>query len=69
MKNRFWRLHCRIFGHKLKYNFPLSSMPNKCICQSCHKKWELNLTTLQWEMVDNFKHSLGTDKEIIKRWV
>ena len=60
-------MKCKVFGHKFKYNF--ASVPNKRICENCYHKEKLNLSTLAWNKVDSFDANLGTDEEIIKRWI
>ena len=57
---------CELFGHSWLYNF--STIPSKGICSICNTKIELNLRILEWDKVDSFDESLGTDEEIKKRW-
>lgn len=57
---------CKILGCEYLFNFP--SIPNKCICKRCKKKWELNLKSLRWVEVEKFDPELGTDEELIIRW-
>ena len=57
---------CKLFGHKWLMNFP--SMSDRCICDRCNIKSELNLHTLEWEIVKEFSSNIGTDEEIKKRW-
>ncbi|MFE3869513.1 hypothetical protein ACFX5E_15720 [Flavobacterium sp. LS2P90] len=59
---------CKIWDCKYVYNF--SSIPNRAICVRCKRKLELNLRTLEWELVEKFNttYDLGTDDELIKRW-
>ncbi len=59
---------CRFFGHKWRYNFPISSIPNKAICQKCYAKSKLNLRTLDWEVVSVFENEKRTDKELSDNW-
>lgn len=59
---------CRFFGHKWRYNFPISSMPNKAICEKCYAKSKLNLRTLDWEVVSDFENEKRTDKELADKW-
>ena len=59
---------CRFFGHRLKYNFPILSMPNKAICKKCYAKYKLNLITLDWEVVSDFENETRTDKELVDKW-
>lgn len=59
---------CRFFGHKWRYNFPISSMPNKAICEKCYSKSKLNLRTLEWEVVSDFGTETRTDKELADKW-
>jgi len=33
-------LICKIFNHKIEYNFP--SLPTRCYCKRCGKKWKLD---------------------------
>lgn len=56
---------CRFFGHKWRYNFPISSMPNKAICEKCYAKSKL---TLDWEVVSDFENEKRTDKELAEKW-
>jgi hypothetical protein len=59
---------CRFFGHKWRYNFPISSIPNKAICEKCYAKSKLNLRTLDWEVVADFENEKRTDKELAGKW-
>lgn len=59
---------CRFFGHKWRYNFPISSIPNKAICEKCYAKSKLNLRTLDWEVVTGFENEKRTDKELADKW-
>jgi hypothetical protein len=59
---------CRFIGHKWRYNFPISSMPNKAICKKCYAKSKLNLRTLDWEIVSDFGTETRTDKELADKW-
>lgn len=59
---------CRFFGHKWRYNFPISSIPNKAICQKCYAKSKLNLITLDWEVVSVFENETRIDKELVDKW-
>jgi len=59
---------CRFFGHKWRYNFPISSIPNKAICEKCYVKAKLNLRTLDWEVVSDFGTETRTDKELADKW-
>ncbi len=59
---------CRFFGHKWRYNFPISSMPNKAICKKCYIKSKLNLRTLDWEVVSDFGNETRTDRELADKW-
>lgn len=61
------KILCKLFGHKFLYNF--KSIPNKMICERCRVKYKLNLKTLEWERVDGFDTQLGTDDELIRRWI
>lgn len=61
-------IRCKIFGHKWKYNFPISSFPNKSICKRCNKKARLDLGTLEWVEVVQFDKETRTDSELIKKW-
>jgi hypothetical protein len=72
MKNKitknFNELLCYLFGHQLKFNFPINSMPDKCICKRCRIKGKINYKTFSFDYVDEFSKDLGTDEELIKRW-
>jgi hypothetical protein len=59
---------CRLFGHKWRYNFPISSIPNKAICKRCYSKSSLNLNSLDWEIISDFENEKRTDKEIATKW-
>ena len=59
---------CRFFGHNWRYNFPISSMPNKAICENCYAKSKLYLRTLDWEVVADFENEKRTDKELADKW-
>lgn len=67
------KILCYLFGHQYRYNFP--SLPNKCICARCHKKWLAdysrdNLIREElWHEVDNFDGETRTDEELSKKWV
>ena len=61
------KILCKLFGHKFLHNF--RSIPNKMICVRCREKYRLNLRELEWEKVDGFDTQLGTDEELIKRWM
>jgi hypothetical protein len=60
------KLICSVFDHDWRFNFP--SIPNKCICNRCGTKMELNLVNLEWEEVKSFNPKLGTDDELKGRW-
>lgn len=51
------------------YNF--KSMPNRGICVKCKTKWEFDLKSLDWYVVEKFdtKTFLRTDDELINRWI
>lgn len=66
MKNII-HIFCYIFGHSWKYNFP--ALPNKSICTRCKIKCELDLHTLEWKTVKNFKNETRTDDELCKYWI
>jgi len=62
------RVMCRFFGHRWRYNFPISSMPNKAICDRCFAKSKLNLRSLDWEVVSEFEGEKRTDKQLADKW-
>lgn len=62
---------CAIEGHQYLYNFV--SMPSKCICRRCHRKWESDhggdlIHGDTWRDVVSFKGESRSDEEIIKSW-
>ena len=67
MDKKIW---CKIMGCDFRYNF--ATMPDKCICSRCKSKWRRSFNPYRdWNEVDKFKtkFDLGTDQEMIKRWV
>lgn len=62
------KIICYFFKHKWVYNFPLQSMPNKAICKRCYIKSRLNLTTLDWFIVEKFDEEDRTDEELTDKW-
>lgn len=43
-------------------------MPNKAICKRCYIKSRLNLTTLDWFIVEKFDGEERTDEELTDKW-
>ena len=64
------KILCKILGHQFRYNFP--SLPNKCICARCHKKWVADYSKDNliwgelWNEVDEFEGETRTDEELVK---
>jgi len=65
---RLSHVMCRFLGHRWKYNFPTSSVPNKAICDRCFCKSKLNLQSLDWEVVLKFDGEKRTDKQLADKW-
>ena len=67
------KILCKVFGHRYRYNS--TTLPNKCICARCHKKWTAdyskdNLVKSElWSEVDSFENEKHTDEELSKTWV
>ncbi len=59
---------CYFLGHDWRYNFPISSMPNKAICSRCFSKAKLNLRSLDWEPIPQFDGDSRTDKQLVDDW-
>ena len=59
-------IRCKLFGHKLIYNFEW--MPSRAICKRCHTKFAFNSTSLEWYPVDEFLKEKRTDEELIIDW-
>lgn len=66
-QKRMRKLLCKIFGHRVKYNF--TYMPSKAICERCHKKWIATGSLMNiWKEVEAFENDKRTDKELINKW-
>ncbi|PIZ51128.1 hypothetical protein COY27_04755 [Candidatus Woesearchaeota archaeon CG_4_10_14_0_2_um_filter_33_13] len=60
--------NCEFLGCDWRYNFPISSIPNKAICTKCFSKHKLNLSNLVWEKIEEFDGEKRTDKELATNW-
>lgn len=67
------KILCYLFGHRYRYNF--STLPSKCICARCHKKWKADyskdnlIRSELWHEVKSFEGETRTDKELSEQWV
>jgi len=68
MKNFVNNILCKIFGHRMRFNFP--SLPSKAICERCHRKWiwMVKLGPDSWKEVDKFPGENRTDEELCEKW-
>lgn len=64
------KLLCKIFGHKLRYNFVVN--PSKCVCARCEQKFLVGNSGYNFQMhlveVDDFYNDTRSSKVLINKW-
>jgi len=66
--NKLKNIVCYFLNHHWVYNSPISSIPNKAMFKRCYVKSKLNLTTLDWYIVENFDGENRTNQELADNW-